>query len=123
MHLHKNWQAKLLWFLGITPLFLAWVMASSGWGLPPTTKNHGEFVAQGIKVPHELNEIQRGRWGFIFISDLCEQACNSQLLLMQQVHKALGKEFPLLFDSGVRGGSDIIRALALGANYVMLEDH
>ena len=36
------------------------------------------------------------------------------------IRKALGKEFPLLFDSGVRGGSDIIRALALGANYVML---
>ena len=36
------------------------------------------------------------------------------------IRNALGKEFPLLFDSGVRGGSDIIRALALGANYVML---
>ena len=36
------------------------------------------------------------------------------------IRNALGKEFPLLFDSGVRSGSDIIRALALGANYVML---
>ena len=36
------------------------------------------------------------------------------------IRNALGKEFPLLFDSGIRGGSDIIRALALGANYVML---
>ena len=36
------------------------------------------------------------------------------------IRNTLGKEFPLLFDSGVRGGSDIIRALALGANYVML---
>jgi L-lactate dehydrogenase (cytochrome) len=36
------------------------------------------------------------------------------------IRDALGKEFPLLFDSGVRGGSDIIRALALGADYVML---
>ena len=36
------------------------------------------------------------------------------------IRNALGKEFPLLFDSGIRGGSDIIRALALGANFVML---
>ena len=36
------------------------------------------------------------------------------------IRNALGKEFPLLFDSGIRGGSDIIRALALGADYVML---
>ena len=39
---------------------------------------------------------------------------------MPLIRNALGKEFPLLFDSGIRGGSDIIRALALGANYVML---
>ena len=36
------------------------------------------------------------------------------------IRNALGKEFPLLFDSGIRGGSDIIRALALGADYIML---
>jgi L-lactate dehydrogenase (cytochrome) len=36
------------------------------------------------------------------------------------IRNELGKEFPLLFDSGIRGGSDIVRALALGANYVML---
>ena len=36
------------------------------------------------------------------------------------IRNVLGKQFPLLFDSGVRGGSDIIRALALGADYVML---
>ena len=36
------------------------------------------------------------------------------------IRNVLGEEFPLLFDSGVRGGSDIIRALALGADFVML---
>ena len=36
------------------------------------------------------------------------------------IRNVLGKEFPILFDSGIRGGSDIVRALALGANYVML---
>ena len=36
------------------------------------------------------------------------------------IRSALGKVFPLLFDSGVRGGSDIIRALALGADFSMI---
>ena len=35
------------------------------------------------------------------------------------IRKALGDDFPILFDSGIRSGSDILRALALGADFVM----
>ncbi len=35
------------------------------------------------------------------------------------IRKALGEDFPIFFDSGIRSGSDILRALALGANFVM----
>jgi len=33
---------------------------------------------------------------------------------------ALGPEYPLILDSGVRGGEDILKALVCGANFVML---
>ena len=36
------------------------------------------------------------------------------------IRKAVGKDYPVIFDSGVRGGGDILKALALGANFVML---
>ena len=36
------------------------------------------------------------------------------------IRKVLGNDFPLIFDSGVRSGSDIIRALAFGADFVMI---
>ena len=32
----------------------------------------------------------------------------------------MGPDVPLIFDSGVRSGTDILRALALGADFVML---
>jgi L-lactate dehydrogenase (cytochrome) len=36
------------------------------------------------------------------------------------IRRVVGRSFPLVFDSGVRSGDDIVRALALGANFVLL---
>ena len=36
------------------------------------------------------------------------------------IRNALGKDFPIIFDSGIRGGSDIVRALAMGADFTMI---
>jgi lactate 2-monooxygenase len=36
------------------------------------------------------------------------------------IREALGGEFPILFDSGIRSGADVLKALALGANAVCL---
>ena len=32
----------------------------------------------------------------------------------------MGPNFPLVFDSGIRSGLDILRALAMGANFVLV---
>ena len=39
---------------------------------------------------------------------------------LPQIRAAVGPDYPLLFDSGLRGGEDIVKALALGADFVML---
>ena len=36
------------------------------------------------------------------------------------VRAAVGPDFPLIFDSGVRSGEDVVKALAMGADFVLL---
>ncbi|MFD1412713.1 alpha-hydroxy-acid oxidizing protein [Oceanobacillus jeddahense] len=43
----------------------------------------------------------------------------SSLEALSAVRKAVGPDFPLLFDSGVRRGADVIKALALGADAIL----
>lgn len=42
------------------------------------------------------------------------------ILALPAIRKAVGPEYPLFFDSGIRGGEDIVKAYAMGANFVFL---
>jgi isopentenyl diphosphate isomerase/L-lactate dehydrogenase-like FMN-dependent dehydrogenase len=44
----------------------------------------------------------------------------SSLSVLPEVRAAVGEHYPLLFDGGVRSGEDIFRAIALGADGVMV---
>ena len=48
------------------------------------------------------------------------ESATSAINALPLIREALGKEFPLIFDSGIRSGGDIVRALAFGADYVMI---
>ena len=48
------------------------------------------------------------------------ESATSAINALPLIRKALDPEFPLIFDSGIRSGGDIIRALAFGADYVMI---
>ena len=40
--------------------------------------------------------------------------------MLPEIRQAVGVDYPLIFDSGIRSGEGIIKALALGADFVML---
>ena len=39
---------------------------------------------------------------------------------LRQIRRALGSDMPLIIDSGIRSGDDIVRAYASGASFVMV---
>ena len=46
--------------------------------------------------------------------------CRAPLQLLPNIRKKLGKDFPIIIDSGYLSGQDIAKALVLGADFVML---
>ena len=81
------------------------------------------MIIKGVMSPEDALKIKDEGVDAIQVSNHGGRQLDSATASIEAlplIRNELGKEFPLLFDSGVRGGSDIIRALALGANYVML---
>lgn len=46
--------------------------------------------------------------------------CISPMLILADTRRAVGDDFTLMIDSGFRRGTDVVKALALGANAVLL---
>lgn len=42
------------------------------------------------------------------------------ILALRDIRAAVGPEFPLFYDSGIRSGEDVLKAYAMGADYVFL---
>ncbi|MFK8082997.1 MAG: alpha-hydroxy acid oxidase [Granulosicoccus sp.] len=42
------------------------------------------------------------------------------ILMLREIRAAVGPEFPLFYDSGIRCGEDILKAYAMGADFVLL---
>ncbi|MCX4187214.1 hypothetical protein [Methylophaga sp. OBS4] len=92
----KAWLFKAIWLITLLPLVIAWLMAYSGIGLPPSTKNNGMLMPAGIQVPTNLTDIQQGKWGLLVVSDTCDEQCQQQVYRMQQLHKSMGQHYDRL---------------------------
>jgi len=84
---------------------------------------HLPVVLKGILTPADAIKAKEIGAQAVIVSNHggrvldCVPSAISALPLIRQ---AIGPSFPILFDSGVRSGSDIYKALALGANAVMI---
>ena len=83
----------------------------------------GRLVVKGVMHPDDAERIARMGVDAIYVSNHGGRqldAAPSAISALHQIRQRLGPPFPLVFDSGVRTGEDIVKALACGADLVML---
>ena len=83
----------------------------------------GKLVVKGVMSQQDSIKIKNEGADAIQVSNHGGrqlESATSAINALPLIREALGKEFPLIFDSGIRSGGDIVRALAFGADYVMI---
>jgi L-lactate dehydrogenase (cytochrome) len=83
----------------------------------------GPLVVKGVLNGADAKRIKAEGADAIWVSNHAGRqfdAAPATIEALPEVRKAVGAKFPLIFDSGVASGLDVLRALALGANFVML---
>ncbi len=82
----------------------------------------GKLIIKGVMNSEDALKIEEAGADAIQVSNHGGRQLDSataSINALPLIRKALGDDFPILFDSGIRSGSDILRALALGADFVM----
>jgi isopentenyl diphosphate isomerase/L-lactate dehydrogenase-like FMN-dependent dehydrogenase len=81
------------------------------------------IVVKGIQHPEDAREaVRRGVDGIVVSNHGGRQVDGAigALDALPAIAEAVGDELAILFDSGIRGGADVLKALALGADAVCL---
>ena len=83
----------------------------------------GKLIVKGVLSPEDAQRIQAAGADAIYVSNHGGRQLASAppaITALARVRAAVGPDYPLVFDSGVRSGVDILNALACGADLVML---
>lgn len=81
----------------------------------------GPIVLKGILTPEDAKLAVKHGADAIWVSNHGGRqldAAPPTIAQLPKIRDAVGAEFPVFFDSGIRSGLDIARALALGADFV-----
>ena len=135
--LHPRWSLTTL--LKGAPRPMNYVTSSSGdqifrrkesrgatdWNTLKRIRNawKGKLIIKGIMNSEDAIKIKDSGADAIQVSNHGGRQLDSAtaaINALPNIRNRIGNDFPIIFDSGIRSGSDILRALAFGANFVML---
>ncbi len=135
--LHPRWSLTTL--LKGAPRPMNYVTSSSGdqifrrkesrgatdWNTLKRIRNawKGKLIIKGIMNSEDAIKIKDSGADAIQVSNHGGRQLDSAtaaINALPNIRNKIGNDFPIIFDSGIRSGSDILRALAFGANFVML---
>ena len=83
----------------------------------------GKLIVKGVLSPQDAVRIADANVDAIYVSNHGGRqldAAPAAITMLPLIREAMGEGYPLIFDSGVRDGGGVIKALALGADFVML---
>jgi len=83
----------------------------------------GKLIVKGVLSAQDAVRIRDADVDAVYVSNHGGRQLDSApatITMLPGIRKAVGDDYPILFDSGVRNGEAVIKALALGADFVML---
>ncbi|MGB0388949.1 MAG: alpha-hydroxy acid oxidase [Ardenticatenaceae bacterium] len=81
------------------------------------------LIVKGVMSPPDATRIRSAGADAIYVSNHGGRQLDSAppaIQMLPLIRDAVGEDYPLLFDSGIRNGEGVIKALALGADFVMM---
>jgi len=83
----------------------------------------GKLLVKGVMSADDALRIRDAGADGVYVSNHGGRQLNSAPPAIQAlpgIRRAVGGGYPLVFDSGIRSGEDVVKALACGADYVMV---
>jgi L-lactate dehydrogenase (cytochrome) len=132
--LHPRWSLATLWAGAPSPANFDphqggfdrhATRAGANWAFLDQLRGQwrGRLIVKGVMHPEDAERIARLGVDAIYVSNHGGRqldAAPSAISALHQIRQRLGPQYPLVFDSGVRTGEDVVKAMACGANMVML---
>jgi len=83
----------------------------------------GTLIVKGVLSAEDALRIKTAGVDAVWVSNHGGRQLDSAppaIHALPEIRETIGPDFPLLFDSGIRNGEDVVKALAMGADFAML---